>query len=352
MSNGQQASASAVSPTPKTAKDFIKAIQQARSSKVLCYIVSTREGAAFQIADDAVREIYNHLAGLNLKKEDKLDLFIHSNGGAGTVPWMLVNLIREFTDNFEVLVPYRAFSAATLIALGANKICMHHMGMLGPIDPKVGNEFNPADSKGNLIPISVEDVASYVSFIKDQAGISHEDELIQAVNALVANVHPLALGNVHRFYAQSRMMARKLLLLHMEAKDEHTINDIVETLTSKLFFHGHPINRKEAAELKLKVEKPSTELENSMWGLYLTYEKEMEMNTPFNAKEMLNASGKPHIDAKLIGACIESESKKDTYEVEIKIQRPSVPQNAPIAAQIQSGFDAVVVPVKSGWKSH
>ncbi len=56
-----------------------------------------------------------------------------------------MSLIRQYTNDFAVMVPLHPFSAATLIALGADKIIMHKMGCLGPIDPSVTNIFNPAD---------------------------------------------------------------------------------------------------------------------------------------------------------------------------------------------------------------
>src|SRR5207249_2408356 len=104
------------------------------------------------------------------------------------------------------------------------------------------------------IGISVEDVKAYVNFIKSTVGIHHEDELVQAIRALTDKVHPLALGNVERFLSQSRLVARRLLGTHMGTADPHVIDEIVENMASKLYFHGHPINRKEAKdELKLKV---------------------------------------------------------------------------------------------------
>lgn len=341
-------------PSEKEKREvIIKELQKERGSKIIAYIVSTRQGVNFQIADDAVRIIYDHLKKLDVKSNEKIDLFLHSFGGLGVVPWKLVNLVREFSKDFEVLVPYKAYSAATMIALGANKIVMHRMGELGPIDPKVANEFNPITPQGQQIGINVEDVASYVSFMKEFAGITHEDELIQALNALTNNVHPLAIGNVYRFYAQSRMMAKKLLKLHMiDPKDEHIIDEVSETLTSKLFFHGHPINRKEAADLKLKIEEPKQKTEELMWKLYKSYEDDMEILQPFNAQEMLNKSGQNTINSvNVIGACVESENKEDHFVSEFRIMRPQIPQNAPLPLQIQASIGAVVVPLSSGWQS-
>ena len=143
---------------------LIEAIQEARDGHlVISYMTSTRAGHEIQIADDAVPLIFKHLEESRDLATKGVDLFIHSNGGSGTVPWRIVNLIRQYTKKFSVLVPHRAFSAATLIALGADEIVMHRMGCLGPIDPSVTNAFNPQNPMipGLLIPIGVEDVTAF-----------------------------------------------------------------------------------------------------------------------------------------------------------------------------------------------
>ncbi len=124
----------------------------------------------------------------------------------------------------------------------------------------------------------VEDVSAYVSFIKEKVGITHEDELVKAIEILANKVHPLALGNVERFLSQSRLIAKKILRTHMKKTDEHLLDEIVENMASKLYFHGHPINRIEARDdLKLKVvaDLPA-ELETAMWDLYKEYETEFK----------------------------------------------------------------------------
>ncbi len=358
--NGQQNSSPTQEKTeaeeknPKTARiQLIKELEKERgNTHIICYIVSTRQNVPYQMADDAVRIVYDHLKELKEKENNlKIDLFLHSFGGVGVVPWKLVNVIREFTKDFEALIPYKAYSAATLTALGANKIWMHPMGELGPIDPKVGNEFNPVNPQGHPVGINVEDVVSYISLIKEHVGIKHEDELVQAFNILAQKIHPLALGNVHRFYSQSRMMAKKLLRLHMSAEEEHKIEEIVETLTSKLFFHGHPINRKEAKSLNLKVENPPEKVEKLMWQLYEEYEKELEIKKPFNPQELLNSSGENSIELyKIKGAYVESKIDTDVFVSELKIIRPPAPPTAPIPIQIQAQTGAVVIPLKTGWE--
>lgn len=265
---------------------IIKEIEQMRDSHVICYLTSIRPNIGAQISDDAVRVFFDHLLMLPERPIKKLDIFLCSNGGNGVVPWRLISLFREFAEFVGVLIPYRAYSAATMLALGADEIVMHPFAEMGPIDPTVSNNFNPIDpTTQQRIGISVEDVKAYVSFIKDTVGIRHEDELVQAIKILAEKVHPLAIGNVERFIAQSRMIARKILLTHMtEESSKHKIDDTIEILASKLYFHGHPINRREAREeLQLKVvENPTPALEEAIWKLYLEYEAELENNKAFD----------------------------------------------------------------------
>lgn len=270
----------------ETRRPLIQEIEKLRGSRVVCFLTSVRLGVIAMIADDQVRVLFDHLQRLDQKPTPKLDIFLCSNGGSGTVPWRLVALFREFATSFNVLIPYRAYSAASLLALGADEIVMHPFAELGPIDPTVSNDYNPVEkTTGRRLGISVEDVRAYVNFIKETVGITHEDELIRAVEALTAQVHPLSLGNVERFVMQSRMIARKILKTHMkEEADEHKIDEIIENMASKLYFHGHPINRQEARnDLRLKVAKDlNPKLETLMWDLYQDFETEFENRTEFN----------------------------------------------------------------------
>lgn len=293
------------------------------------------------MADDAVRVFFDHLLLLPTKPMEKLDIFLCSNGGSGAVPWRLVSLFREYSKSFGVLIPYRAYSAASLLALGADEILMHPFAELGPIDPTVSNDFNPTDPRtGARMGISVEDVTAYVNFIKSTVGITHEDELIRAVEVLAEKIHPLALGNVERFLSQSRMIARKILRTHMKDDDDHTINEIVENMASKLYFHGHPINRHEAKhDLRLKVTIDLTpELESSIWDLYKEYEDEFENLSVFSPAGDLSSlppqnNAPAQKEYTVIHAMVESErlSSKHTTNRRYTALVPNVAQPGQVA---------------------
>ena len=82
---------------------LIEKIQGLRSDRLcIAYITSTRSGQEIAMADDVIRLTYDHLHASREKAKNGVDLFIHSNGGQGTVPWRLVSLIREYTEKFAV----------------------------------------------------------------------------------------------------------------------------------------------------------------------------------------------------------------------------------------------------------
>ena len=276
----------------KDRRKAIQKLQEQHGSRVICYLTSTRDNMQASMAIDVIRLVYEHLRSIG--RTGKIDLFLHSDGGDPTVAWRLVTLIREYCDSLSVIVPHRAFSAATMAALGADEIVMHPLGMLGPIDPTTANAFNPRDPTNpqQPLPISVEDVAAYVALVKEDVGIAHEDELVQSFNVLAQQVHPLALGNVKRITQQGRMLAKKLLGLHMDrSSEEHQIDQIVEALSSRLYYHGHPINRREAKDdLGLKIIEPDGPTEDTIWELYGHYEEEMALAEPFiQYQEFLDA---------------------------------------------------------------
>lgn len=264
-------------------RGLIEKLGEIRGSHVICYLTSLRPNAPGLMSDDAVRVFFDHLLLLPERRVKRLDIYLCSHGGNSVVPWRLVALFREFAESFNVLVPYRAYSAATMLALGADEIVMHPFAELGPIDPKVSNEYNTVEN-GVRLGINVEDVKSYINFIKSTVGITHEDELVKTIEILVNKVHPLAIGNVERFISQSRMIARKIMRTHMKEADEHVIDEIVENMASKLYFHEHPINRREAKDdLKLKVVCDlEPDLESTMWELYKDFEAEFRNTEPFN----------------------------------------------------------------------
>jgi len=241
--------------------ELILKIQEYRGSKVLVYFTGDRRPFPSQVAEDAVLPLYKHLLALKEAepKMERIDLFLYTRGGDVSVPWRIVTMIREFCSDFSVLIPYKAHSAGIMIVLGADRIVMGKKAELSPIDPTL---VRAVIGEATVPPpeISVEDVSSYISFMRERANITDQSALAQVVSQLSSNLTPLTLGSVNRQYSHIRLVARKLLMSRKEKIEESRIGSVIEALTEKIYSHGHAIGRMEATELGLPVDRPDENL--------------------------------------------------------------------------------------------
>lgn len=259
---------------------------------MICYIGGDRQNVSIRVAPDIISIFYKQLEEFG--RSDKIDLFLYTKGGDVLTALRLVQLIYEYTDNFSVLVPYKAYSAGTLIALGASEIVMTKMSELSPVDPNVTSAFNPSEpnNKNVKIPINVEDVYSFISLAKDVVGIKNDDAMVKVFTNLTDHVHPLSVGSIYRTHALIRSIARELLLMHMNHNEEYKINEIIDTLIEKLHSHSFMITRREVRDtIKLPVTYCDNMLENKLWELYEAYESDLKLNDPFVPEKCADVNG-------------------------------------------------------------
>jgi len=290
---------------------------------MIVYITGYKPNFGTKIADDAIPLFYNILK--KIKKVENLDIFLYSRGGNIVTPWRLVNLLREYSNKLSVLIPFRAHSAATLIALGADEIIMGPLGELSPIDPSIMTPFNPRSdlTKNKPIPISVEDLINYFDLAREELEINEQSNLVEIFKKLVDKIDPIALGRVYRTYIQIREMASRLMELskYDNAKER---NNIVELLTKKLYSHEYIVARREAKNYGLKIiyaeSKEASEIEDLMWLLYSEYAKELKMDKPLRPNEEIDEN-KNKTSFVLPRAVIESREIQCSYNSNITINK-------------------------------
>ena len=66
---------------------------------------------------------------------DRLSLFIKSDGGSGQASLRMVHLLREYVKHLTILAPLECQSAATMLALGADRILMGPLAHLSLLTP-------------------------------------------------------------------------------------------------------------------------------------------------------------------------------------------------------------------------
>ena len=329
---------------------LLKKIQELRNSNVLVYFTGDRRPTSAAIAEDAVRPLYEHLLALaeTTPQRGKIDLFLYSRGGDVSVPWRIVSMFREFCEEFCVLIPYKAHSAATMISMGADQIVMGKKAELGPIDPTLVRSI-VGETAVPPTEISVEDMFSYISFMREKANISDQVALAQVMSQLAEHLTPLTLGRVNRQYSHIRLVARKLLTSHKQKMEESKIGTIVDALTEKMYSHGHAIGRVEAAEIGLPVEMPNDELEKLIWNLYIEYETLLQLNDPLDPEELMEQENNDQVKERVLLAVIESTQKQHVVEANAVFQRrrqiPSNPQiNINLPLSLPPGLDPAQLP--------
>jgi ClpP class serine protease len=71
--------------------------------------------------------------------ESPIDLLLHTPGGLVLASEQIAYAVRAHPGKVTVLVPHYAMSGGTLIALAADEILMDEAGVLGPVDPQLGD---------------------------------------------------------------------------------------------------------------------------------------------------------------------------------------------------------------------
>lgn len=253
--------------------DLYKKIEAYRKKPLIVYVTSTRPQALGFMAQDVITEMLTQLHAL--PKCDELDFFVSSNGGDPTVAWRIVSLLREKVKKFSILIPQAAYSAATLIALGADEIVMHPYGNLGPTDPQI-------DNFKKDIKFGSEDVQAFLRFAREEVGLTDQESLRDLFLKLSEEVGFTSIGVAARSSQLSVSIGEKMLHLHMKEGEARTrARSISEALNSKYFHHGYPLSRTEAKEIGLSVADTDQTIEDLMWAVWKDLEADLKIREAF-----------------------------------------------------------------------
>lgn len=213
-----------------------KKIEQARKSRVLAYVTGDRPNMQAQINNDAVDLFGDHLD--EMFPTERISLILYTLGGNTMAAWNLVNMLRMFCDELEIIVPNKSRSGGTLMCLGADRIIMSKQATLGPIDPSLTGPLNPlipGAAPEARAPVSVEAVKGYIEMAKCDFGVKSGTDMAKVLTDLANKVHPLVLGAIFRSRSQIQFLARELL--KSQVRDDSKIKKIIGFLCSESGSH-------------------------------------------------------------------------------------------------------------------
>jgi len=257
-------------------------LEQNRHSKVLTYVTGDRPGMETKIASEVYDYFVNQLDKIGASQ--KISLVLYTRGGDTLAAWSIVNLIYQFTDDLEVLIPSKCHSAGTLMSLGAKRIIMTKQATLGPIDPSIEHPLNPAipgAPPGAKIPVSVEAVEGYISFLKKELNFTKRISGDEISKLLTQYIHPIVIGTVYRTKEQIKMLAARLL--KNQIQDKKKTAQIISFLCSDSGSHDYTIHRREARDLLgLNIEKPDDVLYSIIKRIYDDIEQDLQLTQRFD----------------------------------------------------------------------
>lgn len=259
--------------------ELYKKIETKRGNPLVVYVTSQRQGAIGSMAGDVIDELIDQIRTIDKNADTAVDLLIESTGGDPLASWRIISLLRSSFKKVNVLVPHSAFSAATLLALGADEIVMGPFGSLGPIDPQITTR----KKDGTTQQFGYEDVASFLSFVREEGGITEQQYIKGAFEKLCEVVEPPVLGFAKRSSSLSISIGEKMLQMHMtDPESKIKASAIAKKLNKSFFSHGHALGRKEADEIGLRVTEPDAELAKLIWDVHEDFESELQTRTPFD----------------------------------------------------------------------
>ncbi len=193
----------------------------------------------------------------NAGKLERLSLFLKSDGGSGQAALRMVNLLRRYADHLTVLAPLECQSAATMLALGADRILMGPLAHLSAVDTSLTHDLSPIDRDNDRVSVSNDELLRVIRLWKEQA----KDSTANPYAALFPYVHPLVIGAVDRSSALSTRICEEILSYHVD--DLAKAKEISNTLNAGYPSHSYPITLREAKRIGLNVE-PMGESVNAM----------------------------------------------------------------------------------------
>ncbi|MGB9149299.1 MAG: hypothetical protein WCB36_03550 [Burkholderiales bacterium] len=221
---------------------LISDIQEDTKRDLVVYFTDCdRTTAVIDSGDDVyIAELLRACAG------KPVDLLIETNGGVTDATEKICALLRQNINDLRVIVPRKAKSNGTVIALCGSSIMMGPESELGPIDPSI-----------NGIP---------VEFV---------------LNA-PSGFTPLDIQIANSAREQTRKLAKYLLSTGMMSRQIKDIDDVIEKIATRNHYpsHGSVIDTKEAKELGLSVTEHliTDPLWQKIWLLRTMYQYDCGVN--------------------------------------------------------------------------
>lgn len=193
----------------------------------------------------------------------EIDFILNSGGGSAHDAYRIIKLLRNHFATVNVVVPYWAKSAATLLALGAHRVILDDMGELGPLDVQIHKmrEDSPDFAKESALTdehslkiIETRSRALFHSMFEGTYANAkipiHRNELAELLfsyiskfyEPLLAQINPFKLGDNKRKLDIAEHYARRILGMFNQNIPEDKKNYLIDYLVNGCPDHEYVID--------------------------------------------------------------------------------------------------------------
>lgn len=194
----------------------------------------------------------------------EIDFILQSPGGSADDAYRIIRTLRNSFKTVNIIVPFWAKSAATLLALGGSQIIMDQFGEFGPLDAQIGKErddspgynsesaLNDEHSVGRLETRFKQLFSSLYDHLYKNVRIRiHKQELAKMLlentskfyEPLLNQIDPYRLGEKRRFLDVGASYAQRILhQFNGSLLDEQEIASVVDYLVNGCADHGYIID--------------------------------------------------------------------------------------------------------------
>ncbi len=251
----------------KETQKILKLLEEKQESKIIVYYLPRK----YPIDQEHPDYFLEQLKDLGHQK--KLSLIVYSSGGDPMASLRIATLLRNYCEFLEVIVPSECISAATQLALSADKILFTPLGYLGPIDAQIADIKDTRLTEYSYNQISFDSFRKAHELLKEEGfSKTEENDMEGAYRTLFKYVHPLVYAEVDRLSKRSKMTAETMMKMHQQSfENEEKIVSIASHLVFDYPTHVFPIQYERAKQIGLPVEMVNDEVSYLLWDLLKFY---------------------------------------------------------------------------------
>lgn len=193
---------------------------------------------------------------------EEIDFIVHSAGGLADDAYRIIRTLRKNFTTVNVIVPFWAKSAATLLSIGGSKIVMDEFGEFGPLDAQIGKEREDSpefdhesalNDEHSLKRIESRFKEMYESmyiriFQHDEINMPKSEvsrQLLQNLSVfykpLLKQINPYKLGEKRRILEITEKYATRILV-QFGGMDLHKVRSFADFIVNDCPDHGYVID--------------------------------------------------------------------------------------------------------------